>query len=73
MYTHRSGVAFQAEEHLSKWLLDVGAMTTLTSTGFQPPLIISVVPVWNDAPGRTKEEVIQYMRKFADEVDPQLK
>jgi hypothetical protein len=34
---------------------------------------VTVVPVWNDAPGRMKEEVVQYMRKFADEVDPQLK
>lgn len=31
----------------------------------------SYVAGWNDAPGRTKEEVIQYMEKFADEVDPQ--
>jgi hypothetical protein len=29
------------------------------------------VPAWNDAPGRTKDEVLQIMRKFADEVDPQ--
>lgn len=25
---------------------------------------------WNDAPGRTKEEVISTMRRFADEMDP---
>lgn len=26
--------------------------------------------IWNDTKGRTKEEVIQYLRKFADEKDP---
>lgn len=26
---------------------------------------------WNDAKGRTKEEVIAYLNKFADEKDPQ--
>jgi hypothetical protein len=29
------------------------------------------IPVWNDASDRTKDEVLQMMRKFADEMDPQ--
>jgi hypothetical protein len=29
------------------------------------------VPAWNDTSGRTKDEVLQVMRKFADEMDPQ--
>jgi hypothetical protein len=32
---------------------------------------IPSVPTWNDQPDRTKNEVLQVMRKFADEVDPQ--
>lgn len=29
------------------------------------------IPEWNDKEGRTKEEVLLYMNKFADEMDPQ--
>lgn len=29
------------------------------------------VPGWNDTTGRTKEEVLTYLHKFADEFDPQ--
>lgn len=31
----------------------------------------SDIPSWNDAKGRTKEEVLLYMNKFADEMDSQ--
>lgn len=29
------------------------------------------ITVFNDTPGRTKEEVVLHLRKFADEMDPQ--
>lgn len=29
------------------------------------------IPGWNDAPGQTKENVLTWMNKFADEKDPQ--
>lgn len=34
------------------------------------PLIAHNIAYWNDVPDRTKEEVLQYMHKFADELDP---
>lgn len=35
------------------------------------PYFISGIPSWNDAKNTTKEEVILWMNKFADAVDPQ--
>jgi hypothetical protein len=32
---------------------------------------VANVPRWNDHKAKDKEEVIRYMEKFADEVDPQ--
>lgn len=40
----------------------------LNEAGF---IVTPSIPAWNDASGRTKDEVLQVMRKFADEVDPQ--
>ena len=31
---------------------------------------VTGIPSWNDAPGRTKEEILGYMHKFADEFAP---
>lgn len=39
--------------------------------GIDPTLTVDPVPTWNDAPGRTKEEVIQHLLKCADELDPE--
>lgn len=33
---------------------------------------VSSIPDWNDSRERTKEEIILYMSKFADEFDPQV-
>jgi hypothetical protein len=53
------------EREFTRWL--AGTEVGSESTAWR------AVPMWNDTPGRTKEEVVQYMRKFADEVDPRLK
>lgn len=73
-----SNFTYQAEVQLSRWLVKTGVITvTRKSVGLDLDEAleknVSVVPYWNDANGRTKEEVVQYMRKFADEVDPQLR
>lgn len=49
-----------ATRHFSSWLKEIGA----NGGGY--------IPSWNDTKGRTKEEVILYMNKFADEMDPQI-
>jgi hypothetical protein len=50
-----------AVKHFGQWLANSGY-------GYQGG---SSVPDWNDHKARDKEEVILYMEKFADEVDPQ--
>jgi hypothetical protein len=65
-------VTYQAEVRFSHWLVRTGAMRDVIAE-YALHDNITIVPSWNDAKGRTKEEVVQYMRKFADEVDPQLK
>ena len=60
----------EAEMEFSRWLVAVGQIKGTRSAALAD---FSSVPGWNDATGRTKEEVVQYMRKFADEVDPRLK
>lgn len=52
--------ALIAENFLREWLRDLGQADTFFG-----------VPGWNDTPGRTKEEIVLHMNKFADEVDPQ--
>ena len=65
--------SYRAEVYLSRWLLKLDAIPGIIDLERSKEQWCSFVPAWNDADGRTKEEVIQYMRKFADEVDPQLK
>lgn len=64
---------FGAEDEFSEWMDSIGqyeetrrisSLTTLFNES-------KLVPIWNDMPERTKEEVLLYMNKFADEVDPQ--
>ena len=55
----RSTLVTNSINLLGRWLKDVGVDEN------------GDVPSWNDKNGRTKEEVILYMNKFADEMDPQ--
>jgi hypothetical protein len=72
--TEASDFTYQAEVQFSRWLMEAGAASSLgLDLRYALEENVSIVPSWNDANGRTKDEVIQYMRKFADEVDPQLR
>lgn len=68
--------ALGAELLFADWLIDAG-LTTPYATPYVSccPEVgtssFSTITHWNDAEGRTKEEVITVMRKFADEKDPQ--
>lgn len=66
----------EEEKLFSDWLyvnrlLPEGVLEFLDERRAMGPYTHSVVPSWNDSPTHTKEDVIAYMRKFADEVDPQ--
>jgi len=55
-----------AEVEFSLWLKDLGVLDR-SPTGYYANYLAD----WNDEPGRTKEEVVGYLRKFAEERDPQ--
>lgn len=65
--TRRSTSSETALGAFGAWLVKNRIASTLFGIAFPE----SAIPAWNDEPGRQKEEVIQYMNKFADEVDPQ--
>jgi len=53
---------------LGKWVVNLNGGTPYV----YPGALAANVAHFNDAPGRTKEEVLLHMNKYADEVDPQL-
>lgn len=53
-----SNIRQKTFDEFTKWLRELESMNLF-------------IPEWNDKEGRTKEEVLLYMNKFADEMDPQ--
>ncbi len=62
-----------AEDEFSEWMDSIGQYHEVRMA--HPRAVDAstqdLAPAWNDQPERTKEEVLLYMNKFADEVDPQ--
>lgn len=68
-----SPISTGSEYEFSEWMDGIGQFVELRAAH---TLIARaggryLIPLWNDERGRTKEEVLLYMNKFADEVDPQ--
>lgn len=62
---------WKAEEVFSEWMGENGFYQEIHEASSGQLKNIDLTPYWNDWKGRTKEEVLLYMNKFADEVDPQ--
>ena len=55
------------EQEFAAWMVDIGALNEMA----EYPLLSSKLATWNDDENRTKEEVLAYLNKFAEEQDPQ--
>lgn len=58
-YLNQINRVYEALNAFAHWLVEQGQAKTPN------------IPGWNDAPGQTKENVLTWMNKFADEMDPQ--
>ena len=62
----------EAEVEFTKWLNEIDPLPQCESVLLQLSVDMDLdLAAWNDAPGRTKEEVLTYLNKFAEEQDPQ--
>ena len=63
----------QAEIEFTKWLNEIDPLPQCESITlrYNPDLDDLDLAAWNDKPERTKDEVLAYLNKFAEEQDPQ--
>lgn len=59
-----------AEIEFTKWLNEIYPLPQCETVLLQTDMDLDLA-AWNDAPERTKEEVLAYLNKFAEENDPQ--
>lgn len=64
--TTSAGPSCLAETTFSLWLKDLGVIQK-SSNGYYGNRLAE----WNDEPGRTREEILAYLNKFAEEQDSQ--